>query len=524
MNAAGAEIVLLSIAIYLALMLAIGLPFSKKVKTALDFATAGRSLGFWLYVLLMAGSLMSGMTAMGVAGLGFQAGYQTWWEQLAVPLSIAICTAIYGPKLNAVGRKLGLATIQDYLAFRYYDAKLVRGISGLISIFVSIVYLIGQYVAVGIVLKVLLGWEYWQGLLLTGAIVIVYVMAGGLFAVAWTTLFQALILVVGVVLMMPFVIGAVGGFASMNEALSSVKPIGPFKPPGLDMPFGGFEFLTTPLYNLTLFGLSVFLGLSVAPHIINNVFAFRDAKCIRWGPVAGFLIGVVVLSSTKLMGIAARVAWSKGLIDIPSHPVVPGAKWSDMALPVIAKFATPPLLWGLFAVVILAAVMSTTDRLLLTIGTNFSWDLYKNLLNPNASERAIMMISRATVVIVGCLTIFAALSPPALIAWLIWAALGMMFSTWFVVIVGGLFWRRATREGCIAGMLSGFLATMVAGAIDGGGIWPPPLGFRFPFYYAVLGFLASLLAFIAVSLATRRPPEKVLEESLTGPFLRRVVG
>ncbi|MEM2882545.1 MAG: sodium:solute symporter family protein, partial [Candidatus Bathyarchaeia archaeon] len=274
MSMARAEMVLLSIAIYLAIMLAIGLAFSKRVKTALDFATAGRGLSFWLYVLLMAGSLMSGMTAMGVAGLGFQAAYQTWWEQLAVPLSIAICTAIYGPKLNAVGRRLGFATVQDYLAFRYYDAKLVRGISGLISIFVSAVYLIGQYVAIGIVLKVLIGWEYWQGLLLTGAIVILYVMAGGLFAVAWTTLFQGLILVIGVVLMLPPILGAVGGFASMNEALGAVKPMGPFKPPGLDMPFGGFEFLTTPLYNLTLFGLSVFLGLSVAPHIINNVFAF----------------------------------------------------------------------------------------------------------------------------------------------------------------------------------------------------------------------------------------------------------
>ncbi|MEM3589476.1 MAG: sodium:solute symporter family protein [Candidatus Bathyarchaeia archaeon] len=520
MSMGRAEIVLLSIAIYLAIMLAIGLAFSKKVKTALDFATAGRGLSFWLYVLLMAGSLMSGMTAMGVAGLGFQAAYQTWWEQLAVPLSIAICTAIYGPKLNAVGRRLGFATVQDYLAFRYYDAKLVRGISGLISIFVSAVYLIGQYVAIGIVLKVLMGWEYWQGLLLTGAIVILYVMAGGLFAVAWTTLFQGLILVIGVVLMLPPILGSVGGFASMNEALGTVKPIGPFKPPGLDMPFGSFEFLTTPLYNLTLFGLSVFLGLSVAPHIINNVFAFRDAKCIKWGPLAGFILGAIVLSSTKLMGIAGRVAWSKGLIDIPSHPVVPGAKWSDMVLPVMIEFAVPPMLWGLFAVVILAAVMSTTDRLLLTIGTNFSWDLYKNLLNPRASDRAIMLIGRAVVAIVGCLTILAALSPPALIAWLIWAALGMMFSTWFVVLVGGLFWRRGTREGCIGGMLSGFLSTVVAGIIDGGGIWPPPLGFRFPFYYAVIGFVTSSLVFVAVSLATKRPPERVIEDSLTGPFLR----
>jgi sodium/proline symporter len=520
MSMARTEIVLLSIAIYLVAMLAIGLAFSRRVRTALDFATAGGGLGFWLYVLLMAGSLMSGMTAMGVAGLGFQAGYQTWWEQLAVPLSIAACTAIYGPKLNAVGRRLGFATVQDYLAFRYYDAKLIRGISGLISIFVSIVYLIGQYVAVGIVMKVLLGWEYWQGLLLTGAIVILYVMAGGLFAVAWTTLFQGLILVIGTVLMLPFVLSAAGGFAAMNEALNSVKPIGPFRPPGLDMPFGGFEFLTTPLYNLTLFGLSVFLGLSVAPHIINNVFAFKDAKCIKWGPVASFAIGAVVLSSTKLMGIAGRVAWSQGLIDIPSHPVVPGAKWSDMVLPIMVEFAAPPLLWGLFAVVILAAVMSTTDRLLLTIGTNFSWDLYRNLLNPRASDRALTLISRAAVAIVGCLTIVAALSPPPLIAWLIWAALGMMFSTWFVVIVGGLFWRRATREGCIGGMLSGFLVTLVAGIIDGGGIWPPPLGFRFPFYYAALGFVASSLVFASVSLATRRPPGKAVEESLSGPFLR----
>ncbi|HSQ93414.1 MAG TPA: sodium:solute symporter family protein, partial [Methanoregula sp.] len=136
------------VALYFIGMILIGVYASKKIHNMEDYVVAGRSLGFWVFTLLMIGSVCSGMSLLGVSGLGFRFAWPTIWEQLAVPLSIAFCIIFFGVKMHAIARQSGYMTVQDYLAHRYESNTTLRGLSALSGIVVSMIYLAGQYTAV----------------------------------------------------------------------------------------------------------------------------------------------------------------------------------------------------------------------------------------------------------------------------------------------------------------------------------------------------------------------------------------
>jgi len=180
------------VALYFILMVGIGIWASKKINTMSDYVVAGRSLNFWVFTMLMIGYVCSGMSLLGVSGLGYRFAWPTIWEQLAVPLSIAFCIIFFGVKMHTVAKKSGYITVQDYLAHRFESEKSLRGMSALAGIVVSMIYLAGQYTAISIVLMWLFGLPHWIALLIGAAIVTVYTVIGGLYAVSWTTLVQGL--------------------------------------------------------------------------------------------------------------------------------------------------------------------------------------------------------------------------------------------------------------------------------------------------------------------------------------------
>src|SRR5512136_3142141 len=117
------------VAIYFIAMVAIGVWASKKIHNMTDYVVAGRSLDFWVFTMLMIGSVCSGMSLLGVSGLGYKFAWPTIWEQIAVPLSISFCIIFFGVKMHAVAKKSGYLTVQDYLAYRFGSGTALRGMS-----------------------------------------------------------------------------------------------------------------------------------------------------------------------------------------------------------------------------------------------------------------------------------------------------------------------------------------------------------------------------------------------------------
>ena len=489
---------------YFLVMIGIGIWASRKIHSMSDYVVAGRSLGFWVFTFLMIASVCSGMSLLGVSGLGFRFGWPTIWEQIALPLSIAFCIIFFGVKMHAVSRSSGFLTVQDYFAERYESERGLRSLSAVAGIVVSMIYLAGQYTAISIVLMWLFGIPHGVALLVGAAIVTGYTVIGGLYAVAWTTLIQGLLLIVGVVIMAPIMIGTAGGFTAVNTYLASVDP-------ALVLSYSsGPGAVFTPEYIVSFF-LLLTIGLACAPHVINNVLAVRDANYFKWTPLIAFIVYGAVMFLLKFSGFAGAVLVSEGVLVLPD---VKNA--SDFIFLYGIQHAVVNMaVWGFFAVIVLAAVMSTTDRLMLTIGTYFSWDIYKKIFNPDATEETVLLVSRISVFVAAAVTLLMALNPPEMLVWLIWAGIGIMFATFSVPLLAGLYWRRATREGAIAAMGLGLLAALAAAAATYSGI------VSLPVHFSLVGFIIAIIAMVGVSLCTPPHSDRVLDATLTGWFIQQ---
>jgi Na+/proline symporter len=170
-------------------------------------------------------------------------------------------------------------------------------------------------------------------------------------------------------------------------------------------------------------------------------------------------------------------------------------------------------LWGIFAVIILAAVMSTTDRLMLTVGSMFGWDIYRNVLKPDAKDSQVLKISRITTVIAAVITLLFAINPPEILAFLIWMGIGVMLSTFAVPLLAGLYWRGATRQGAIASMAAGLIAAGVFG-------YYYQFVAKLPMHFSIYAVACSLVAMIAVSFVTGKNDTTVLDETMTGWYIQ----
>ncbi|HNX17919.1 MAG TPA: sodium:solute symporter family protein [Methanoregula sp.] len=497
------------VAVYFLLMIGIGIWASKKIKTTEDYLVAGRSLGFWVFVLLMIGTVCSGMSLLGVSGLGYRAGWPTIWEQIFVPLSIGFCVIFFGVKLHNVAKSAGYITVQDYLAHRYQSPTALRSLAAVAGIIVSLIYLVGQYTAIAIVLMWLFAIPLWLALVIATVVTMIYTTIGGLYAVAWASLIQSIILIVGIFVMAPIIIYYAGGFTHINEVMASVNPnlVMPW------MPTGAFA----PAYIVS-FAIMLMVGLACAPHVINNVLAIKDVKYFKWAPLAAFIIYGIAMFLLKFSGFAGLVMVKEGVFTLPTvsnatdFVILYGIQYS---LPIMA-------LWAIFAVIVLAAVMSTTDRLMLTIGAMGSWDLYKKILKPDASDKNVLLLSKILVVLSAVGTMVLAINPPEALASLIWMGIGIMLSTFAVPLLAGLYWRGATREGALASMALGLASALVFGALNYFKI--TLCGYNFatiPVHFSFYPLIISVVVMVVVSMITKKTDTKILDETQTGWYISK---
>jgi SSS family transporter len=497
------------VGLYFLAMLGIGIWASKKVKNTEDYLVAGRQLGFWVFVLLMIGTVCSGMSLLGVAGLGYKAGWPTIWEQIFVPLSIGICIIFFGVKLHNVAKSAGYITVQDYLAHRYESPTALRTLSAVAGIIVSLIYLVGQYTAISMVLIWLFGIPLWLALVIATLITTIYTAIGGLYAVAWASLIQSVILIVGVLIMAPIIIFYAGGFDHVNTYLAGVNP-------NLVMPWNPAGAFAPPY--IVSFAVLLMVGLACAPHVINNVLAIRDVKYFKWAPLIAFVIYGAVMFLLKFTGFAGAVMVKEGVFTLPN---VPNA--GDFVILYGIQNSMPIMaLWAVFAVIVLAAVMSTTDRLMLTIGAMCSWDIYKKVIKPDADDKTVLLLSKIVVVLSALFTMVLAINPPEMLAILIWMGIGVMLSTFAIPLLAGLYWRGATREGALAAMALGLITSLTFGMLNYAKVVTFGIDFgKIPLHFSAYSFVIAILAMIIVSLLTKKNAEKVLDETQTGWYISK---
>lgn len=445
---------------YSALMIALGVYWSRKVQASGDFFVAGRGLSAGLvFSTLLAANIGAGST-VGAAGLGYRDGLSAWWWVGSAGIGSLILAFTVGPKIWRVARDNNLFTVGDYLEFRY-DRR-VRGLVAALLWIGSLAILAGQLIAIAWVLNVTAGWSKPAGCLVGAVVATIYFASGGLFGTARVNAVQLVVKLIGFGLALIYLLK----FSQSPPNVDSAK----------------LETMNS-FTGIGSSGILRYLALLVpafviSPGLLQKIFGARDEKAVRTG---------VALNAVCLL-LFAIVPALLGMIAFYSFPDLTNR---ELALPMLMTEALPMWLGGLLLGAIFAAEVSTADAVLFMLSTSLSKDLYKTFLNPEADDAQLLKVTKLTAVVCGGLgALLGILLPDVISALTIFYTL--LSAALLLPLVAGLYSRWVTARVALAMMLVSVATTFAVDRLTAGqGTWGlPPL---------ILGTAAGL----ALMLATR---------------------
>jgi len=457
---------------YFLVVFGIGWYSLRQTRDESDYWIAGGRLGWALGGATLAATHTSAGTFIGTIGVMYTVGWSFGWLVLSIPLAYWFVAAVLAPRFTRV-RKL---TLPAFLETRYYS-KGIRGLSAVIILVATVVYIQAQIVAGGLIANIVFGVPVKWGMVAFTAILLAYTVVGGMIAVVYTDFVQLVIMVLGVVVAVPLAVGQVGGVSELFSYVEAVNP-------------STFTWGGLPGTLLFTMGLAFMLGSVATPEKLIRLYAMKDMPTIR----RGVLFAILVTTGVNLLVFILALA------SVVLFPVLPTG---DLAMPMIARAVLPPTLGALMLAAITSAMMSTVDSLLIVAGSALSFDLFQNLLHPKATAGQRVMVDRVGILVVGCIPVLLLLTgigEGQLVQFIVLLFTALMAAAFFMPVVMGVYWRRGTKEGAAAAMVGGVTATFLWKAVGKGSIDP-----------VLPGFLTSAVLMIGVSLLTPPPPMEALE-------------
>ena len=523
--------VVVTFAIYIAIALA------TRVKTTAGFYVAEQGIPAVPNGMAIAADWMSAASFISMAGLigflGFDGAiYLLGWTGGYVLLALLLAPYL---------RKYGKYTVSDFIGDRYSDAA--RIVAVFAAIFVSLTYVAGQMRGVGIVFSRYVDVSITWGVVIGMAVVFVYAVLGGMKGITWTQVAQYTVLIIAYLIPAWAIAADLTGnpvpqisFGEIADDLNS-----------LQRDFGLSEyteaFTARPQQDVFLVALALMIGTAGLPHIIIRFYTTPSVRAARFS--AGWALLFIALLYTTAPAVAAfsktnllrdtanqsienRPDWVRnwenaGLIviddkngngrfdSLSNTREATGELQVDpdimvLANPEIAGLPAPVV--GLVAAGGLAAALSTAAGLLLVIGAAFGHDLFYKLIRKDASEGQRLLAGRIGVAFAIGVAGYFGVNPPGFVAQVVAFAFGLAAASFFPAIVLGIFWKRATAAGCVAGMIAGlaFTAlymylTLYQDMEHWFGISPEGIG--------TIGAAINFIVAIAVSQVSRAPSAEV---------------
>jgi len=412
---------------YLVVCIVIGIVLSRRVLTSGDeYWVAGRRIGPWVNAMAIMAALASGGSIIGVMGYAYKAG---------IPATLALFAgAVVGFPLASILvakplRRFGKFTITDFLSHRYPSPIIRVGVPLLIVVSFTM-YIVAQMKAAGITAEALLGIDYETALTLSTLVFVLYVSIGGMLAITWTDVIQGTLMVLVVLGTAALLMSRNGSPGDIfDSAMQAAPALGQAKTSSLATDLGAFVIWAA--------------AIPVIPHIVMRVFTAKDARGARMS----LNVAMVVYTLVILAAVLIIVPVGKSLF--------PTLGDNDQIFLKIMETQFNPVVRGLAVAAVLAAVMSTTDALLLACSSAIAHDLVGNLWGKDLSQKAISRINIFVVWIVGLVAMCLAYSPPALITAYYTDAIGALSAGLFVPVIAGLWWKRANLSGGVAAFVIG---------------------------------------------------------------------
>ena len=458
------------LAIYLIGMTIIGIYFTKRAHSSEDhYWTAGRSINSCVGAFALFAALASSSSLMGAVGSGVALGIPFLFAYGFGAVAILPFTMFL---VSGQIRRSGVATLPEFFKQRFGNSVQV------VSVFIVVVgmtfYMVPQMTASGLIGSYVLGIEYKTAVIVLGLGCTLYAALGGMWAITYTDLIQGALILIGMFVLAALVLFEHGGLSALvQDALAAAPHFGDVTQPWLSY-FG-------------LFLAFLWFGI-VSPSAVMRNFASRDARTARRSALWACLLYLLVF----VFGfVVAAGGASLGILDTLEN--------RDMIFVSVIEHYMSPVLAGIMFAGLLAAIMSSADAMLLAISAGVARDIYKEYINKEASEKTVTRIGFAVMIVASIIGILIAINPPQLIAIMVGWVGGFLLSSFGFPLVLGIWWKRANKQGALAGMLGGAIMFLILVITEPFALVSEP----------IIAAPVSLLLTIVVSLATSPPSEEI---------------
>lgn len=522
--------ILVAMVFYMLVVIGIGVFFMKRSqKNPENYFLGGRSLGPWVAAMSAEASDMSGWLLMGLPGVAYWCGLaDAAWTAIGLAIGTYVNWLIVSKRLRNYSIVAGNSiTLPDFFSNRFKEKKkVILGISSLFILIFFTVYAASCFVTCGKLFSQLFDINYHAMLIAGAAFVLIYTVIGGFLAESASDFMQSIVMLVALLGVLLFGINEAGGFGAVIENAKSIpgylsfsKMANPINADGVSiatldaakdnvtqafadgLPLFGeaTNYSVLKIFSLLAWGLGYF-GM---PQVLLRFMAIRKTSELKRSRRIATVWVLISLTAGVFIGIVGKAV----LLKYPEHLMdLSTASLAENIFQVLAEILFHPVIAGVVMAGILAATISSSDSYLLIAGSAFSQGLYKGIFKKNASDKQVMWMSRLVILLITFISIIIAWDEHSVIFTIVsfaWAGFGATFGP---LVLFSIFWKRITREGAIAGMISGGVMVF---------FWEyvlTPLGGIFEIYELLPAFIFSSIVIVVVSLLTPAPSKEIQDE------------
>ena len=498
-------IMLVTIILYMAMMVCIGISVSKKNKTADDFYLGGRRLGPFVTAMSAEASDMSGWLLMGLPAVALMGGLaEAAWTAIGLAVGTYLNWLFVSRRLRIYSSRLGACTLPDFFNRRFGgSAKPLTIVAALMIIVFFIPYTASGFAACGKLFSSLFGMDYVTAMILSAAVIVLYCTLGGFLAASTTDLVQSIIMTIALFVVVGFGEGMIHGFGNV---FANVRPLDGY----LDL-FRGYDvaagatgsYGALPVASTMAWGLGYF-GM---PHILLRFMAIEDENKLKTSRRVASVWVVISMAIAVIIGVIGYSMMKNGILPAYENASAAETVIVDISRVLSGFGIVPSLVAGMILAGILASTMSTADSQLLAASSAVSQNLIVETLGAKLSAKTNMWLARISVVIISVVGVLLALDPNSSVFRIVsfaWAGFGAVFGPLMLLC---LFWRRVTKVGALAGMLTGGAMVFIWKFV----IRTSFAGTWLDIYELLPAFLLSLAVIVVVSLLTAKPGPEVTD-------------
>ena len=468
--------IIVSFALYILGMIAIGIYFYQKTKNISDYILGSRGLNPTVAALSAGASDMSGWLLLGLPGLMYTTGISGSWIAIGLVIGAFLNWQYIARPLRIFTEKLDNSiTIPGYLANRFNNSNL-RIVAAIVILVFYTLYASSGLVGGAKLFEATFDLDY-KYALITGTIVIVsYTFLGGYNAVSWTDFFQGILMMLALLVVPIVVVNDIGGLSASIEAVKTINIS------YVDIWKGS---TLIGIISLLAWGLGYF----GQPHILVRFMSINKAENVGKAKVIGMSWMILSITGSLAVGFFGIAYVSAHGIDLQD---------SEKIFIVLSELLFNPWIAGFILAAILAAIMSTIDSQLLVSSACLTRDIYEKVIKKNASDKELVWIGRATVIAIALIAYYISTDQNSTVLSLVayaWAGFGAAFGP---LIILSLYNKNISAYGALAGMITGAVSVIVWEQIEGG---------VFDIYELFPAFIFAYIAIILVSKVKKASPE-----------------